>query len=312
MTFKLIFGRWAGAALMASLIAGSSASVEAQSARELFQLGTSEYGIGNYEDAIDAWQRAYDLDPQPLILFNIGQAYERLGRLVEAVETIERFLMTASPDDRYREDGTIMLEGMRRRLERTGIVIHSNVDGAAILIDGEDVARTPRRDRLQVTPGAHHVVVRYEGYRDYELNVTVPDGREIAIDAHLDPADASLEFGDDEEPVDAGPTTHRPLGAWILTGGGGAMLVTGIALGAVAWSDAQDTPLSTSPEADSAKSKAIAADVLIWTGAAAAAAGILWLFLGAETVEDEAVAGSWRLTPVLGPTTLGADAQVRF
>jgi tetratricopeptide (TPR) repeat protein len=48
-------------------------------ARALYADGSRQYDLREYAKAIEAFRKAYDLYPQPLFLFNIGQAYRQLG-----------------------------------------------------------------------------------------------------------------------------------------------------------------------------------------------------------------------------------------
>lgn len=50
------------------------------------------YDAQRYEDAAAAFQRAYDLVQDPLLIFNVAQAQRRLGRCPEALTAYERFL----------------------------------------------------------------------------------------------------------------------------------------------------------------------------------------------------------------------------
>lgn len=64
-------------------------------ARALFQLGQSAFDAGRYEAALDFFQRAYDLSHRPQLLYNIGQAADRLRRDRRALEAFEGFLRDA-------------------------------------------------------------------------------------------------------------------------------------------------------------------------------------------------------------------------
>ena len=55
------------------------ATTEAR-AKELYENGAALYEEGRYEEAILAWEEAYRLSSRPVLLFNIANAYERLGR----------------------------------------------------------------------------------------------------------------------------------------------------------------------------------------------------------------------------------------
>ena len=150
-----------GLALISLLGVASAGTAFAQSARELFESGRASYRVGDYEVAIEKWSKAYELDPQPLLQYNLGQAYERLGRLEEAIAATESYLADTSPDDPNRGDAVGRHATMTRRLEQTAIVVRSDVEGAIIEIDGEYKARTPRVDPIRVKPGQHTVIVRH-------------------------------------------------------------------------------------------------------------------------------------------------------
>jgi tetratricopeptide (TPR) repeat protein len=69
-------------------------------ARELFQEGDVQYAEGRYEEALAKFQEAYDLSGRPQLLFNISNALERLGRLVEAADALEKYLASKQARDR--------------------------------------------------------------------------------------------------------------------------------------------------------------------------------------------------------------------
>ena len=69
-------------------------------ARELFQKGDTAYAEGRYEEALSAFQEAYDLSGRPQLLFNVSNALERLGRYTEAVDALEKYLASGKAKDR--------------------------------------------------------------------------------------------------------------------------------------------------------------------------------------------------------------------
>ncbi len=46
--------------------------------KDLFTAGTKQYDLRDYKGAIESFRKAYDLVPEPLFLFDIGQAYRQL------------------------------------------------------------------------------------------------------------------------------------------------------------------------------------------------------------------------------------------
>ena len=85
-----------------------------QEARALYQQGASLYDEGRYDEAVTVWTRAYDLSPRPLLLFNIANALERLGRMSEALDYLARYRPTAPDGERDKVDARI--ENLERRV----------------------------------------------------------------------------------------------------------------------------------------------------------------------------------------------------
>jgi hypothetical protein len=76
-------------------------------AKRLFDQGAASYAQGAYEDAIKAWQQAYDLSQKPLIFESIANAYERLGDAKQARDYLARWRDSAPPEERDLLDARI-------------------------------------------------------------------------------------------------------------------------------------------------------------------------------------------------------------
>lgn len=300
--------RWVAIiALLGAMFAMGTGRVEAQEeapaegeaaqpdARELFLRGQAAYERGDYEDAVAAWEAGYALDPRPLLQYNLGQAYERLGELPKAVGAFEAYLEHASPSDPNQQRARAQLAAIRERLGRTSIVVAGGPEGATILIDGEDHGRTPRPDPIAVSPGSHQVEIVLEGYRPFEAAVSVAAGRAVDVNVVME-----------EEVVggDSGP----PLVPIILWAGGGAAIVAGAILGGIALGKANGADTSDGSDADSARGLALGADIAFGVGILAAGAGLLVFLLSGDDDADEDVA----LTPAVGPGFAGAMARGTF
>jgi hypothetical protein len=61
------------------LISASAAAGPPEEARKLYEDGSKEDDVGEYDKAIDAFERAYALSNAPGLLFNIAQAYRLKG-----------------------------------------------------------------------------------------------------------------------------------------------------------------------------------------------------------------------------------------
>lgn len=83
-----------------------------ETAGSYVQRSVQYFGNKEYESAALALEKAYKIDPKPLFLFNIGQAYKRAGRSKEALAAYERFLR-ADPQSTLRAEAEGYANDMR-------------------------------------------------------------------------------------------------------------------------------------------------------------------------------------------------------
>ncbi len=235
---------WIAACLLAALLghgaighAQTPAGATREEARTLFMRGQGSYNVGNYEDAIRDWGAAYAIDPRPLIQYNLSQAYERLGRLVEAIAALDRFIAEAQPGDPMYAEANARLAALRQRLSLTGVRIVGGPDGGRITVDGRDWGVTPRPDRIAVEPGQHTITITYPNGTTFNSQVAVPAGMVIDVTA----GEQTLQQQEEQvvsaptsdpgwvvgpgEPVDRGASPGLPL---IIAGGATAGVGVGV------------------------------------------------------------------------------------
>lgn len=291
--------------LIATLLLGAFAvpftsTASAQDARELFQRGRGAYETGDFEGAVEAWRAAYELDPRPLLQFNLAQAYERLGRLQESLDAYERFLAAAPSDAEDVPAARIRAAAIQQRLARTGIVLRGGPEGAAVLIDGTERARLPRPDPIAVPPGSYRVQVQAEGYEPFESVVAVTAGAQVEVEVAMQASDGV------EQPTPTERGGVSTIGIAIAAGGG-ALIVGGAVTGILALGAAGDATTRDDSDADRARTLGLVTDILLGVGAAAAVTGVVLMFvLGGD--EDRATA----VAPMIGPDRVGVGAIHRF
>lgn len=61
-------------------------------ARKFFEAGRAAYDVGNYSDALNYFQQAYELSERPQLLYNIGQCADRLRLDETALAAFRRYL----------------------------------------------------------------------------------------------------------------------------------------------------------------------------------------------------------------------------
>jgi tetratricopeptide (TPR) repeat protein len=78
-------------------------------ARRLFKEGDKLYAEGDYEGAVRAFEKSYELSQQPALQYNLANAYERLGRYDDGVKALQLYEPHAASDER---------EVVRRRIKK--------------------------------------------------------------------------------------------------------------------------------------------------------------------------------------------------
>jgi tetratricopeptide (TPR) repeat protein len=122
--------------LMSSLTARADENDDLR-ARQLYDNGAILYDEGRYEDAVVAWQEAWNLSERPLLLYNIANAQERLGLWRDALETLNRYRAFAKPEERDKLDRRI--NNLERRLAEEGSSPSSPVTPASTVTQPVDV-----------------------------------------------------------------------------------------------------------------------------------------------------------------------------
>ena len=88
--------RWATSVAFAALfgfatLAFGQADAK-KAARPYYEKGATEYNLGHFPDAIAQFEKAYELDPAPILLFNIAQAHRQNGNNERAAFFYRRYL----------------------------------------------------------------------------------------------------------------------------------------------------------------------------------------------------------------------------
>jgi tetratricopeptide (TPR) repeat protein len=65
---------------------------------EQWRQGTVEYTLGHYEAAVKHYEAAYRLYEEPALLYNLAQAYRKIGALEPSLTTYRSYLLRSPPD----------------------------------------------------------------------------------------------------------------------------------------------------------------------------------------------------------------------
>lgn len=107
LALSLWIGRIASVAHAAEPLASGPETPVAgadKEARHLFAEGQIRYSLGEYEAAIAAFRRAYELSSAPGLLFNIAQAHRLNGQCRQALEIYRHFIRLAPPSSEHQAE----------------------------------------------------------------------------------------------------------------------------------------------------------------------------------------------------------------
>jgi TolA-binding protein len=244
-------------ALALGITAAHAQTAADTEARTLYQRGASLYDEGRYEDAVLAWQQAYDLSPRPLLLYNIANALERLGRLGEALDALDRYRPSAGDDERTKVEARI--DNLKRRVEEQR------------RREDENRRQTETRER--------------EELRRREAEAQALADREAEARQALARAEAA------EAEAKKRNSKPHPAPIIVLASGGGVAAVgavfEGLALGArqeagnLCSADPVFCPTAAAPVLAKERSYAQAGDALVIAGGATAGVGLAFVIVDA-------------------------------
>jgi tetratricopeptide (TPR) repeat protein len=149
-------------------------------ARRRYAQGAEFYRRNRYAEAVAEFTEAYRLWQNPTILYALGQAYEGLSQLTQAIRTYQLYLEISPPEDVRRGEVQARIEQLEALLATVRIDV--NVP-AEIFVDGEPSGVAP--GTVRVSTGRHVVEVRAEGHSPDSQTIIVAAGTEREIRFNL-------------------------------------------------------------------------------------------------------------------------------
>jgi hypothetical protein len=206
---------------------------------------------GNYAAALALFEEAHAIFPSQKIYYNMGLAYEKLGRNGPAFMAFERFLRQL-PEDTPPQYVVHSREALERLAKRVAFVaLTCDVADADVALDGHGVGRTPLPSRLAVDTGPHQIDVRRPdlGNKTHQFTALAGQSTELKIELRsagaqapsalsaprLPPVVSSTAEGA-PDPLLGAPAAddHPPRRAWLVparwtaVGGAVAALTVGL------------------------------------------------------------------------------------
>lgn len=248
-----------------------------QEARRAYDEGSAHYVAGRYNEALVAFERAYSLRPNPVVLLPILECHDRLGHVPEAIRTLDTYLH-AMPEVRNRALLETRLDNLRRRPSRVHVI--TTPPGAQITINGQAHRETTPTD-VDLPPGHYVLVATLPGHstetREFDTQPGTPRDELVA----LEPESAAVTAPAYVAPITRPPPPRGPSPVvWIAAGLAGASLIAGSTFGILALGENNDYDQNPTRETrDRGLRYAVVSDVGFSLAAASAIFGTVMYFV---------------------------------
>ena len=84
--------------------------------------------LGRYLQAVSLLQKAYDIQPDPVLLNNIGKMYEEAGQYRKAYDTYKKVADDDSANSRLREKDEQRMNNLKPMLSQGYFVINGSIE----------------------------------------------------------------------------------------------------------------------------------------------------------------------------------------
>jgi tetratricopeptide (TPR) repeat protein len=271
-------------------------------AKQRFASGAQAYREARYRDAIDLFLQANKLDPHPELIFNVGQAYEKLGDVPSALRSYREYLRL-SPGATDRATVEASIRNLETRLRDKGVQqvsVFSTPVGATLLIDQQRVGPTPWTG--EISPGRHLATLQAQGYPDtakefvlapdramdldIAMSTTLPGANQVGAATAVAPAPTATPAQQPQATPPPDTPRHAHVAPWTIAalsvGAAGLVASLGFEIARErAQSAAQSdlTQIGYSNDLSTMNERATAARVLVGVGSVVTAAGAVLLIV---------------------------------
>ena len=183
--FVVVWGTVFGAPSLAA--AQGDADAAKERAKQLFIQGLQNYQAGRYNEALAAFNEANQVKPHPVMLFNIAQVLEAMGRLPEALIAYQQFEAAGPPDP---TEVQTRIARLRQLIATTWgqLQLTSEPPGATVWINskaGPPLGQTPLV--IQMPVGQGMVLVELAGHQPLNRPIQIAPGTTTRLAVALPP-----------------------------------------------------------------------------------------------------------------------------
>jgi hypothetical protein len=134
---------------IAARAAAPTSEADKKAARPHYEKGAVEYNLGHFSEAIKEFEKAYELDRAPILLFNIAQAHRQNGNNERAAFFYRRYLEQA-PDAANRAEVEKRIKDLDEAMRQQNDL--KRRPPTEVANDDKDVPRAPQQQDTSPPP----------------------------------------------------------------------------------------------------------------------------------------------------------------
>jgi len=174
-------------------------SRKARKAKKVFKQGQVFFEKGQYQEAATRFLKAFQIDPHPVIMYNVGRAYEEGGQLVKSLQSYRKAI-GLKPSPTIEQELTTKIKEVELFLRAEGVnvfdldnadwapkarlTVVSDPSGAEVIVNGNRLGLTPVTNHL-IPQGVATIEINRSGYQPEVRELTVIAGRSYTVSPEL-------------------------------------------------------------------------------------------------------------------------------
>ncbi len=208
---------------------------EKAQAKALFDEGVELYKEGQHAQALESFQKSFEIRPHWRLHLNIGLCYKEMSMYTRARTEFDAFITEGKG-----ELDAAALKLVNAELENLdGIIavldIESRVEGALVELDGSNVGEEALEGPLEVDPGFHVLKATLEGKVFFREEFLVSKGEHRTFEIAIEEPEETIEAPPPEpEKKKKTSGSKKSPAVWVMSALTIALAATAVATGIVA------------------------------------------------------------------------------
>lgn len=269
-------------------------------AKKEFQAGVAAFKKKQYDAAAEHFERALELAPHPMALWNAAEAREKAGDIVRAANHYARYVSMATEKEKDRAEALLRLDKLEKIL---GVIEIFGPDASEVTVDDQRVVDLAK---VYVLPGSHKVSGNVDG-KLLTRRVSVKAGAAAKVRLAPEPEKPKEQVA---EPVSSKPeqeASGKPGPAIFWVGAGVTAVLGGVTIWSGLDTKSKRSDFDAQPTAQLYDDGLAAQHRTNYLIGATAAAGVATAIIGVLVVQ-------WKAPqePKVGLTPGGASFSMRF